>query len=127
MFKKIYLVSLIGLLLTACASQQPYYGYNTYGNGYGYNSGYGNNSYGYRNGGSRVNKALIGGGVGAVAGAALGTAFGGDDLANAGIGALAGGAVGAAVGAYVDHQQQRRDQRQQYGYQQDADYGGYYQ
>jgi hypothetical protein len=62
-----------------------------------------------------VNKALIGGGVGAVAGAALGTAFGGNDLANAGLGALAGGAVGAA---YVDHQQNRQTQRQQNGWQQ---------
>ena len=108
-------------ILTACASQQPYYGYN---NNYGYRTGYGDgyNNYGYNTGRNRVNRTLIGGGVGAVAGAALGTAFGGDDLANAGLGALAGGAVGAAVGAYVEHQHRRHEQQQQYGWRQDSYY-----
>ncbi|CAG7857402.1 hypothetical protein MCAMS1_02207 [biofilm metagenome] len=105
---KIILTTMISALLTACASQQPF-GYN--GN-YGYTNGYNN----YGNDNSGANNALIGGGVGAVAGAALGTAFGGDDLTNAGLGALAGGAVGAAVGAYVDHQQESENQRQQDGW-----------
>ncbi len=109
---KIILTTIVSVLLTACAGQQPY-GYNS-----NYSGGYNNdNNYGYNNGSSPVNKALIGGGVGAVAGAALGTAFGGNDLANAGLGALAGGAVGAAVGAYVDHQQNRQIQSQQNGWQ----------
>jgi len=114
MNNKIILIAMISVLLTACAGQQPYAFNSNYG--YGYNNDY--NNYGYNNDSSRVSKALIGGGVGAVAGAALGTAFGGDDLANAGLGALAGGAVGAAVGAYVDHQQNRQIQRQQDGWQQ---------
>lgn len=110
MNNKIIIITIIGALLTACASQQP----NYYGNGYNYSD----NNYGYNNGSGSMNKALIGGGVGAVAGAALGTAFGGNDLANAGLGALAGGAVGAAVGAYVDHQQNEHIQNQQNGWQQ---------
>jgi ABC-type cobalamin transport system permease subunit len=117
MAKKILLLLMVSTLLTACATQQPY-GYN---NNYGYSDyGYGNNS-----GGNRHKNALIGGGVGAVAGAAVGTAFGGNDLANAGLGALAGGAVGAAVGAYVDHQQNRQAESQQNGWQQQPYYNGY--
>lgn len=117
MNNKIISTTIISLLLTACAAHQPY--------GYGYNNDYSN--YPYNNGKSQVSKALIGGGVGAVAGAALGTAFGGNDLANAGLGALAGGAVGAAVGVYVDHKEHKEQQRQQYGWQQ-APYNnsGYY-
>lgn len=110
MKKNIVMTILISALLTACASQQPY--------------GYGYNDYGYNNG--RTSKALIGGGVGAVAGAALGTAFGGNDLANAGLGALAGGAVGAAVGTYVDHKEQKEQQRQEYGWQQTPYYNNGY-
>lgn len=49
-------------------------------------------------------------GLGALAGAGIGTLFGGNDWKNAGFGALAGGAVGAAVGAYMDHQQQEMEQ-----------------
>jgi hypothetical protein len=90
MINKILLIVLTSFLLTACATNDPY-------------AYYGQNG---------MSKTAIGGGIGAVTGAAVGTAFGGNDLANAGLGALAGGAVGAAVGAYVDHQQKNRQQRQ---------------
>jgi hypothetical protein len=115
MYKKILLLVLAGIFLTACATQQPY----------GYPNTYGYSDTGYNPSGNRHSNALIGGGVGAVAGAAMGTAFGGDDLTNAGLGALAGGAVGAAVGAYVDHQQNRQAQRQQNAWQQEP-YDNYY-
>ena len=100
MNNKIIVISIIGALLTGCASQQPYGFNNYYGNGY--NNG--DNNYGYNNGSGRVNKALIGGGVGAVA----------------------GGAVGAAVGAYVDHQQNEHIQNQQNGWQQPSYYNDGY-
>lgn len=81
MIKKILLVGISSsFLLTACVTD-PYTGQ------------------------SGMSKTAAGGGIGAVLGAATGTAFGGNDLKNAGWGALAGGAVGAAVGAYMDHQQ----------------------
>lgn len=97
MIKKLLLTIMVGSLLTACASTNPYYA-----------------------GQSGMNKTVIGAGLGAATGAALGTAFGGNDLGNAGLGALAGGAVGAAVGAYVDH---RQKQQQQNGWYQNAPYG----
>jgi hypothetical protein len=74
MGKKIILLVMASTLLTACATQQPY----------GYSNNYGYNDYGYDPGSNRHSNALIGGGVGAVAGAAVGTAFDGNDLANAG-------------------------------------------
>lgn len=52
-------------------------------------------------------RTAIGGGVGAAAGAALGTLVGGDDRRNALIGAGIGLLAGAAVGQYLD--QQERD------------------
>jgi hypothetical protein len=104
MIKKILLIAVSGSLMTACATNTPYYGQN----------------YGQTN----MSKAAIGGGIGAVTGAAIGSAFGGNDLANVGLGALAGGAVGAAVGAYVDHnQQQKKQQQQQGGWYQNPPYG----
>lgn len=97
MTKKIMLLTMASLLLTACASNNPYEQVS-------------------------MSKAAMGGGIGAAAGAAIGAGFGGNDLANAGLGALAGGAVGAAVGAYMDHQQKM--QQQQGGwYQNSAPYG----
>jgi Glycine zipper len=104
MIKKILLMAVTSSLITACASNTPNYGY---GQNYGLNG---------------MNKAVIGGGIGAVAGAAVGTAFGGNDLGNAGMGALVGGALGAGVGAIVDHQQQRRQQQQQGGWNQNQPY-----
>lgn len=50
-------------------------------------------------------RALIGGGLGAAAGAALGTLVGGNDRRNALVGAGIGLLAGAAVGAYLDDQQ----------------------
>jgi outer membrane protein OmpA-like peptidoglycan-associated protein len=86
MIKKILLVGISSsVLLTACVTD-PYTGQ------------------------SSMSKTAAGGGIGAVLGAATGTAFGGNDLKNAGWGALAGGAVGAAVGAYMDHQQKEMQQ-----------------
>ncbi len=83
--KKILVLSISSVLLSACVTD-PYTGQRS------------------------INNAAKGGGIGAVLGAATGTAFGGNDLKNAGWGALAGGAVGAAVGAYMDHQQQAMQQ-----------------
>jgi outer membrane protein OmpA-like peptidoglycan-associated protein len=86
MIKKILLVGISStVLLTACATD-PYTGQTS------------------------MNNTAKGGGIGAVLGAATGTAFGGNDLKNAGWGALAGGAVGAAVGAYMDHQEKEMQQ-----------------
>jgi hypothetical protein len=124
MSNKIIWIILSSILVTACAGQQPY----GYGSNYGYNDTYYGNGYnnsGYANRHTKPKNVLIGGGVGAVAGAALGTAFGGNDLSNAGLGALAGGAVGAAVGAYVDHQQERQYQIDENGGQQAPYYDGY--
>ncbi len=50
-------------------------------------------------------RTAIGGGVGAAAGAALGTLVGGDDRRNALVGAGIGLLAGAAVGQYLDQQQ----------------------
>ena len=85
MTKKLLVISISSLLLSACVTD-PITGQSTIGN------------------------TAKGGGIGAVVGAAAGTAFGGNDLENAGWGALAGGAVGAAVGAYMDHQEQAMQQ-----------------
>jgi outer membrane protein OmpA-like peptidoglycan-associated protein len=85
MNKKILALSISSVLLTACVTD-PYTGQ------------------------SSISNTAKGGGIGAVLGAATGTAFGGNDLKNAGWGALAGGAVGAAVGAYMDHQQKAMQQ-----------------
>ena len=52
--------------------------------------------------------AMIGTGVGAVAGAGLGQAIGGDTqgtLIGAGIGALVGGIAGGSIGRYMDNQE----------------------
>jgi hypothetical protein len=101
MMKKIVLGVMSSLLLTACASTNPYAEQLS------------------------MSKAAMGGGIGAAAGAAIGAGFGGNDLANAGLGALAGGAVGAAVGAYMDHQQKMQQQQQQGGWYQNSTPYGY--
>jgi len=85
MRKNVLITAIGSLLLTACVTD-PYTGQSTLSN------------------------TAKGGGIGAVTGAAIGTAFGGNDLKNAGWGALAGGALGAAVGAYMDHQQKEMEQ-----------------
>ena len=69
MKKTLLITGISSILLTACVTD-PYTGQST------------------------ISNTAKGGGLGAVAGAALGTAFGGNDLKNAGFGALAGGAVG---------------------------------
>ncbi len=53
----------------------------------------------------RVSNTAAGAGIGAVAGAALGTLAGGDDRRNALIGAGIGALAGGGVGAYMDQQQ----------------------
>lgn len=120
MNKNYLILTIACALLTACASQQPY----------GYNGNYGYNNGGYTDAfnqyPSRTSNILIGSGVGAVAGAAIGSAFGGHDLTNAGLGALAGGAVGAAVGAYVDQQEESQYQTREYNWQQAPYYNGGY-
>ena len=83
--KKLVLLSLSALLVTACATD-PMTGQSTMSN------------------------TGKGAGIGAAIGAGAGTLFGGNDLENAGWGALAGGAVGAAVGAYMDSQQEEMQQ-----------------
>lgn len=85
MNKKIAVIGLNSLLLTACATD-PYTGEYSMSN------------------------TAKGGAIGAAVGAGTGTLFGGNDLKNAGFGALAGGAVGAAVGAYMDRQQRQMEQ-----------------
>ncbi len=80
MEKKLLIVAISSILLTAC------------------------------NAAGGLNNAAIGGLGGAAIGAGAGTLFGGNDLKNAGLGALAGGVVGAAVGAYMDSQEQEMQQ-----------------
>lgn len=53
----------------------------------------------------RVSNTAGGAGIGAVAGAALGTLAGGDDRRNALIGAGIGALAGAGIGSYMDQQQ----------------------
>jgi outer membrane protein OmpA-like peptidoglycan-associated protein len=83
--KKIILIGLSSVLLTACVTD-PYTGE------------------------SRVANSAKGAGIGAAAGAGAGALFGGNKLENAGWGALAGGVVGAAVGAYMDNQEKEMQQ-----------------
>jgi outer membrane protein OmpA-like peptidoglycan-associated protein len=53
----------------------------------------------------RISNTAGGAGIGAVAGAALGTLAGGDDRRNALIGAGIGALAGGGIGAYMDQQQ----------------------
>lgn len=53
----------------------------------------------------RISNTAGGAGIGAVAGAALGTLAGGDDRRNALIGAGIGALAGGGIGAYMDNQQ----------------------
>jgi outer membrane protein OmpA-like peptidoglycan-associated protein len=83
--KKLLVISLSTILLTACVTDP-------------------------RTGESRISNAGKGAGIGAAVGAGAGTLFGGNDLKNAGFGALAGSAVGAAVGYYMDKQEEEIQQ-----------------
>lgn len=81
MIKKLVLVSLAGLLATACTTTDPVTGQVSTNRG--------------------GNAAIIG----AIAGAGLGTLAGGNDGRNAAIGAAVGGLSGYAIGEYMDKQQ----------------------
>lgn len=85
MHSKLFVAGLSVLALTACTSINPYTGQSQISNTTG--------------------GALIGAGGGAVAGAIIGTAVGGDARIGALIGAGVGGLTGAAIGSYMDKQE----------------------
>jgi outer membrane protein OmpA-like peptidoglycan-associated protein len=82
---KIIVAALAALALSACSTINPYTGESQLSNTAG--------------------GALIGTGGGAVAGALIGTAVGGDARVGALIGAGVGGLTGAAIGNYMDQQE----------------------
>ena len=82
---KIIVAALAALALSACSTINPYTGESQISNTAG--------------------GALIGTGGGAVAGALIGTAVGGDARVGALIGAGVGGLTGAAIGNYMDQQE----------------------
>lgn len=85
MHSKLFVAGLAVLALSACTSLNPYTGQTQISNTTG--------------------GALIGAGGGAVAGAIIGTAVGGDARVGALIGAGLGGLTGAAIGNYMDQQE----------------------
>ncbi|MEO8684787.1 MAG: OmpA family protein [Devosia sp.] len=82
---KIIVAALAALALSACSTINPYTGESQLSNTAG--------------------GALIGTGGGALAGALIGTAVGGDARVGALIGAGVGGLTGAAIGNYMDQQE----------------------
>ena len=82
---KIIVAALAALALSACSTVNPYTGESQLSNTAG--------------------GALIGTGGGALAGALIGTAVGGDARVGALIGAGVGGLTGAAIGNYMDQQE----------------------
>ena len=85
MNSKIIVAALAALALSACSTVNPYTGESQLSNTAG--------------------GALIGTGGGALAGALIGTAVGGDARVGALIGAGVGGLTGAAIGNYMDQQE----------------------
>ena len=85
MNSKIIVAAFAALALSACSTINPYTGESQLSNTAG--------------------GALIGTGGGAVAGALIGTAVGGDARVGALIGAGVGGLTGAAIGNYMDQQE----------------------
>ncbi|MGV8954739.1 MAG: OmpA family protein [Cypionkella sp.] len=85
MNSKIIVAALAALALSACSTVNPYTGQSQLSNTAG--------------------GALIGTGGGALAGALIGTAVGGDARVGALIGAGVGGLTGAAIGNYMDQQE----------------------
>jgi outer membrane protein OmpA-like peptidoglycan-associated protein len=85
MKSKIIVAALAALALSACSTTNPYTGQSQLSNTAG--------------------GALIGTGGGAVAGALIGAAVGGDARVGALIGAGVGGLTGAAIGNYMDQQE----------------------
>jgi outer membrane protein OmpA-like peptidoglycan-associated protein len=85
MKSKIIIAGLAALALSACTTTNPYTGQSQLSNTAG--------------------GALIGTGGGALAGALIGTAVGGDARIGALIGAGVGGLTGAAIGNYMDQQE----------------------
>ncbi len=87
MFRKIFIAAAAALMLVGCTTVDPVTGERT------------------------TNRTGSGAIIGAIGGAVLGTAAGGDDRRNAIIGAGIGALAGGAIGNYMDRQEQNLRER----------------